>query len=305
MPTKTQLEEKLAHASKRAKHVANTIAEEFLCPITQELPAQPVIAEDGKIYERTAIQKWFTKQETDHKKRTSPATNQEIGGRLLPALHVKNSIEKLVESKSVDGELANGWKKKLRQQRARDAKKARLIKKTETGSIDGRRDAMYQLGELLKDEIGTKEDEKKVESWYHKAAMLGHIKSMAYYGKKLANSSTNGSSKNLGFLYCVRAADHDTGCALVLAEALCRGQHGLLPDLQHAKVWLDHIRLCGSAKEKQKAADLMDRYHGSVAFGEGGSRTTDSSDDIGDTDDSDDSDDSSDSSFGPYDPSLA
>ena len=43
----------------------NDIAKEFICPITQELPVDPVIAKDGKIYERDAILEWFRKKDGD------------------------------------------------------------------------------------------------------------------------------------------------------------------------------------------------------------------------------------------------
>ena len=58
-------------------------ADEFLCPITQELPVDPVIAEDGHIYERSAIGQWLARSDK------SPHTNQPMGKSLLPALQVK------------------------------------------------------------------------------------------------------------------------------------------------------------------------------------------------------------------------
>ena len=43
------------------KVLATTIAKEFVCPITQELPIKPVTGEDGKIYEEAAIREWFAR----------------------------------------------------------------------------------------------------------------------------------------------------------------------------------------------------------------------------------------------------
>ena len=54
----------------------------LLCPITFSLPVDPVIAEDGNVYERSAIEEWLKQQ---HK---SPVTNLKMGTRLLPALQV-------------------------------------------------------------------------------------------------------------------------------------------------------------------------------------------------------------------------
>ena len=36
--------------------------DEYLCPITQELMHDPVIASDGHTYERGAIERWFSKR---------------------------------------------------------------------------------------------------------------------------------------------------------------------------------------------------------------------------------------------------
>ena len=40
------------------KKVMDESAAEFLCPITQELPIDPVTVEDGRVYERSAIEEW-------------------------------------------------------------------------------------------------------------------------------------------------------------------------------------------------------------------------------------------------------
>ena len=38
---------------------ANSIAEEFICPLSQTLPEDPVIAEDGFFYERRYIEHYI------------------------------------------------------------------------------------------------------------------------------------------------------------------------------------------------------------------------------------------------------
>ena len=58
----------------------------FICAITQKLPIDPVIAEDGNVYERMAIEQWL-KHRT-----TSPATNNIIGKNLLPTVQIKNLL---------------------------------------------------------------------------------------------------------------------------------------------------------------------------------------------------------------------
>ena len=64
----------------------------LVCAITQELPLDPVTAEDGNIYERSAIEEWLSRQQK------SPMTNQPMGTKLLPAFQIRSMIETMVRS---------------------------------------------------------------------------------------------------------------------------------------------------------------------------------------------------------------
>ena len=57
---------------------ANFLPKEFVCPITQELLEDPVIAEDGFSYERIAMERWFSTGKT-----RSPVTSERMEGRSL------------------------------------------------------------------------------------------------------------------------------------------------------------------------------------------------------------------------------
>ena len=63
---------------KKHKVALNAIAEELICPITQELPVEPVLAEDGRIYEKKDLLQWFG---TDREAK-SPTTGDIIGTTL-------------------------------------------------------------------------------------------------------------------------------------------------------------------------------------------------------------------------------
>ena len=71
------------------------IPDEYLCPITQEIMVDPVIAMDGHTYERRAIEEWL---ETNN---TSPMTNSPLPNKmLLPNLAVRSMIsERRVDSR--------------------------------------------------------------------------------------------------------------------------------------------------------------------------------------------------------------
>ena len=88
---------KRRRSSSSSSSLASQMAEELLCPITHTLPLDPVTAEDGHLYERSAIEEWLVRH-----KATSPMTNMPMGPRLLPATHAKRAIRSLVTS----GELA-------------------------------------------------------------------------------------------------------------------------------------------------------------------------------------------------------
>ena len=85
----------------------------LLCPITLELPVDPVIAEDGNGYERNAI-------EAQLKVRLkSPLTNKPMGTKLMAAKHVTNVIESLVNAKVDDDRLISWQKQKTNYEKAR------------------------------------------------------------------------------------------------------------------------------------------------------------------------------------------
>lgn len=63
-----------------------------ICPITQQVMQDPVIACDGNTYDRLAIMQWF-----EHKQ-CSPVTNEPIGQFLLPNLNIRRLIQDRFEA---------------------------------------------------------------------------------------------------------------------------------------------------------------------------------------------------------------
>ena len=67
------------------------LPEAFLCPITQEKMVDPVIAQDGHSYSRTAIRDWFRQGRL-----SSPYTNERLASdQLLPNHSLRKAIEQL------------------------------------------------------------------------------------------------------------------------------------------------------------------------------------------------------------------
>ncbi|MBS0350016.1 MAG: ankyrin repeat domain-containing protein, partial [Proteobacteria bacterium] len=73
------------------------IEEDFLCPITQSLIRDPVTTVDGQMYEREAIEQWFSEGKT-----TSPSTNDPLASKTLtPNVFAKKQIHSLIDKNPV------------------------------------------------------------------------------------------------------------------------------------------------------------------------------------------------------------
>mmetsp|Transcript_11417 Transcript_11417/g.36222 ORF Transcript_11417/g.36222 Transcript_11417/m.36222 type:complete len:294 (+) Transcript_11417:235-1116(+) len=89
-----------APASKRQRTDESSqetlVVENFLCPISLGLPADPVVGSDGRLYERLEIERWLAT------KGTSPVTQAPMAASSLVSCHpVRAAIEALVLSGAV------------------------------------------------------------------------------------------------------------------------------------------------------------------------------------------------------------
>ena len=145
---------------RKTKSAVNEAFAELVCPITFSLPVDPVMAEDGKVYERSAIEEWLKQQ------RKSPVTNLAMGTRLLPALQVKNMIRGMVASGALTGDKVDAWKLKLEE----EEKVAEMRREAEAG--EGW--AMFNLGNWYKyGDKGLAKDAAKAFEWYEKSHEAG------------------------------------------------------------------------------------------------------------------------------------
>ena len=97
-----------------------------ICPLTLELPTDPVMASDGKVYELSAWKQY--KKSMKKKTLVSPVTKQRIRGRVYPAVDIKAMIEDAVKDGIVGDDLCSRWKDKMKreasfQQMVKDAQK--------------------------------------------------------------------------------------------------------------------------------------------------------------------------------------
>jgi hypothetical protein len=63
------------------------------CPITMVVMREPVVADDGHTYERSAITEWV------RRKGTSPLTRERMSSHFVPNMAIRKMIERLKSTK--------------------------------------------------------------------------------------------------------------------------------------------------------------------------------------------------------------
>ena len=230
------LTEMASPQEKKQKVALTTIAKEFICPITQELPIAPVTAEDGKIYEETAIREWFSKKDGEP---TSPSTGAVIGTKLFPAPQVRNTIETLIQSGDIDDELATAWKQKLAEKLADET----LVKETRALAKGGDGEAMYCLGTWYGTGLnGLAKDDVQARAWLEQSAATRHPQGMAMFSSYLLLGIGGSKETSLGLVNVTEAAGlgSDMG-AFLLGKAFFNGHSGLPKDPTRARYWLKKV----------------------------------------------------------------
>ena len=106
----------------------------------------PVIAEDGRVYEESALKEWMEKDESPTFK--SPATGVYIGKSVVHSLQIRQSIEHAINSGAVDAKKASAWKRTLKEEKEFES----LKKAAEEGDLN----AMTTLGFYYRDGRGGK-----------------------------------------------------------------------------------------------------------------------------------------------------
>ena len=223
--------EDVSPREKKMRESINGVAAELRCPITQELPFDPVIAEDGKIYERKAILEWFSKKDRP----ISPSTGAVIGKKLLPAVQTKNTIEMLVKSGAIEGELATAWTEKLEQ--------GKLVKEMRAKAEGGDGQAMYFLGTWYSSGVnGLTKDKVQARAWYERSAATRNPKGMGSFGECLVCGAGGPKDNTLGLVMVTQAAGLGSDvAAYLLGQVFFKGSCGLPKDRVQARFWLKKI----------------------------------------------------------------
>ena len=212
---------------KAAQGVVDDAAEELICPITTELPVDPVMAEDGRVYERRAIEDWIARPG----ELKSPALNTPMGPRLLPATQVRNIIERMVRTGSISGPRAEAWSKKLAEEKE--------VKKMRARAGGGDAEAMHALANRYYygfDGLG--KDYEQAASWYQRGHDLDDAS--CTFGLGCCYNRGEGVQRNHGYAQylCTIAACRGSEIACYsLALHLAWGAPWMCPNAREATRW--------------------------------------------------------------------
>ena len=74
----------------------SNIPHSFICPLTKNIINDPVICQDGRTYERAAIQEWFGNHNT------SPMTGESILTNVIQNRALKCAIEEWKQHRTIE-----------------------------------------------------------------------------------------------------------------------------------------------------------------------------------------------------------
>merc|ERR1740139_391285 len=206
-----------------------------------------VAEEYGRCYERCAIEEWFARQPQPRVK--SPVTNEPMGKRLFPAVQVRNSLKRLVESGAISGSKADAWKTAM----AEEAEVAAVRVQAEGGDAT----AMTRLGDWYRDgKRGLKQDLTQAFMWFKRGADLKDTDALVECGFRYLNGLGVERSHSRGLIMVGVAAGmgSEVACSM-LARANAEGRYGLDKNPQEATRWFREMQECENRDSDEAARE--------------------------------------------------
>ena len=174
-------------------------------------------------------------------------TNEPMGKRLLPAVQVRNTLKRLVESGAISGSKADAWKKAMEE----EADVAALRERAEGGDAW----AMMKLGEAYRDGTrGLKKDATQAFMWLKRAADLKDVLALTDCGIAYLNEQGVERSNIRGYTMLGGAAllgsEHACG---ILGQANAEGLDGFEKNPQEATRLYREMQKCDTLNSIEEA----------------------------------------------------
>jgi hypothetical protein len=231
------------------------VLSEYRCPITQELPVDPVIAQDGHAYERTAIEDWLERAKDGEAK--SPMTNEFMGKTVVPAVQTRNAIERLIAKGVISGEVAQTWTAKQAELQAIDKDKRLVLAQAHKGNVV----SMRTIGFCYRDATcGFALDVEKAREWFSKAAVHDDAHAVVSLGIFHLNGTAVPKDAVRGMIELTRAAmlgsEHG---AITIAHELV-GDRVKTRDDAAATRWYQFSRKCKFKDSVESSRSRRDEW---------------------------------------------
>ena len=185
------------------------------------------------------------KEKKDEDEILSPVTQEPIETEtVIPSVHVRNTIEHLIESGIIEGEMADTWKKRMAEKRESEEKARRAeleVKRWREEAKKGDTDAMFELALCYEyGANGLEKDPKEAFKLFKKGSDAGDVYCMANAGECLlsGNGTTKYASEGLVLVSLAAERGSDFAC-YVLGECYYKGEFGIRKDIEKAKFWLE------------------------------------------------------------------
>lgn len=207
-----------------------SVTMDLICPITMELPFEPVTAADGRVYEKSAIKKHF--QSREGMELTSPMTNQPMSKHLFPAPQHKNLIQTLIDQSIITGDLAEKWHEREKEAKAMQ----RMLQKAKAGDAH----SIYLCGENYYYGIhGFPKDREAAYGFYEKGHKAGLAIPTAMLGHMRLNGVGIEKNQGLGLMFLSIGAERGSDWAcLTLGKAYVDGSYGFPKDKVEGVRWV-------------------------------------------------------------------
>lgn len=236
-----------------SREMIDAWADDYVCPITYELFYDPVRMQDGKLYERAAIEEYIDRTANGAFFR-SPLTNQMIS--IVPEADVRtrNTIRRLVRSGYLAGEVADAWKAKDRD--------GTIMATLREGAAQGDVRSLAIIGYSYRDaKHGMRKDAFKAFGFLRLAANKDDANATSACGILYING--NGVEKDIprGVQMLTRAGmlGSEHACA-VLGRAFEEGLYQLPKSIEDARYWFRKARIATCKDSNAKYRDHLEAW---------------------------------------------